>query len=155
MAPSSFKDSVVDEVRSRLPEVDEKVKEANYYNTIRFDLCLGAPFPTDAPRQLYLDHAIVHETSESYQEAMIDHLESGGEPSKSMPFRRMEASKQRRFGELIALTKHLEKQRMLDFQPFFIFPIVLGYLNEDATKMVRWMHTVMNKCVATQTMESS
>ena len=71
LPPSSLKDAIIDEVRSRLPEVDEKVKEANYYNTIRFDLCLGASFPTDAPRQLYLDHAIVHETSESYQEAMM------------------------------------------------------------------------------------
>ena len=52
MPPSGFKDAVIDEVRSRLPEVDEKVKEANYYNTIRFDLCLGASFPTDSPRQL-------------------------------------------------------------------------------------------------------
>jgi len=67
LPPNALKDSVIDEVRSRLPEVDEKVKEANYYNTIRFDLCLGAPFPTDAPRQLYLDHAIVHETSESQE----------------------------------------------------------------------------------------
>ena len=78
-------------------------------------------------------------------------LEGGEEPSKSIPFRRTEAAKQRRFGALITLTKHLEKQRVLDFQPFFLFPIIsaLGYLNEDATKMVRWMHTVMNKCVTT------
>src|SRR5579862_6050791 len=98
----------------------------------------GATFPTDAPRQIYLDHAIVHETSESYQEAVIDQLDGGGEPTKSMPFRRMEASKQRRFNALISLFKHLEKQRVLDFQPTFLFPVVsaLGYLNEDATKMM-------------------
>src|SRR5438445_12696143 len=100
MPPSAFKDSTIEEVRTRLPEIDEKVKEANYYNTIRFDLCLGAPFPTDSPRHLYLDHAIVHETSESYQESVIAHLEGGEDPSKSMPFRRTEAAKQRRFGAL-------------------------------------------------------
>ena len=39
---------------------------------------------------------------------------------------------------------------MLDFQPFFLFPIVsaLGYLNEDAEKMMKWMSTVMNKCIS-------
>ena len=74
------------------------------------------------------------------------------EPSKSMPFRRTELAKKRRFGALIAVIKHLEKQRVLDFQPFFLFPVIsaLGYLNEDATKMRKWMHTVMNKCVASQ-----
>jgi len=82
---------------------------------------------------------------------MIAHMEGGEEPSKSIPFRRTEAAKQRRFGALITATKHLEKQRMLDFQPFFLFPIIsaLGYLNQDATKMVKWMHTVMNKRVTT------
>jgi len=148
MAPSALKESVIDEVRSRLPKLDESKAESN--NTIRFDLCMGAPFPTDAPRQLWLDHAIVHECSDSYQESVIDHLESGGEPTKSLPFRRMETSKQRRFRALIALANHLEKLRMLDFQPFFLFPIVsaLGYLNEDAEKMMKWMSTVMNKCIS-------
>ena len=81
---------------------------------------------------------------------MIDHLDGGGEPAKSMPFRRMETGKQRRFEALISLAKHLDKQRVLDFQPFFLFPVVsaLGYLNEDSTKMMRWMSTVLNRCVA-------
>ena len=79
---------------------------------------------------------------------MIDHLDGDGEPSKSMPFRR-ETAKQRRFGALISLVKYLEKQRILDFQPSFLFPVIsaLGYMNEDATKMMKWMSTVMNKCV--------
>ena len=151
LPPSALKDAVIDEVRTRLPEVDEKVKEANYYNTIRFDLCLGASFPADSPRQFYLDHVIVHETSESYQDAMIAHLEGGEEPTKSMPFRRAETAKHRRYCGLMDLTKHLEKQRVLDFQPSFLFPVIsaLGYVNEDAVKMTRWMHTVMNKCVTT------
>ena len=66
-----------------------------------------------------------------------------------MPFRRTETATQRRFGALISLTRHLERQRILDFQPFFLFPVIsaLGYLNQDATKMVRWMRTVRNKSV--------
>ena len=52
------------------PKSTDDKKEANA-NIIRFDLCLAASFPTDAPRELWLDHAIVHETSESYQGAVI------------------------------------------------------------------------------------
>ena len=46
----------------------------------------------------------------------------------------MESSKDRRFKSLINIAKHLQKQRLLDFQPSFLFPIVsaLGYLNADA-----------------------
>ena len=94
------------------------------------------------------DHVIVHETSLSYQEAVITHLEEGaGDPTKSLPFRRSETSKQRRFAALIPLANHLLKQRILDFQPFFMFPVIsaLGYLNEDADKMSKWMSAVMNK----------
>ena len=47
------------------------------YNTIRFDLRMAAPFPLDLPRELWLDHAIVHETAGSYRESVLDHLEDG------------------------------------------------------------------------------
>ena len=105
-------------------------------------------FPADAPRELWLDHVIVHESSLSYQEAVIALLEGGAEDlTKSLPFRRSESSKQRRFAALIPLANHLLKQRILDFQPFFLFPVIsaLGYLNEDADKMTKWMSAVMNK----------
>jgi len=58
MTPGALKESVISEVRSRLPPVDEDKKEANA-NVIRFDLSLAASFPADAPRELWLDHAIV------------------------------------------------------------------------------------------------
>ena len=74
MAPSATKDSVLDEIRERIPKLDEG--QIEYNNTIRFDLRLSAPFPFDSPQQLWIDHGIVHETSESYQESMV-HLESG------------------------------------------------------------------------------
>ena len=44
MHPSARKDSVLEEIRSRLPEVEESKDEAQN-NTIRFDLRLAASFP--------------------------------------------------------------------------------------------------------------
>ena len=152
MHPSALKESVLDEIRSRMPVVSESKIEASN-NTIHFDLCMAAPFPHDCPRELWLDHAIVQETSESYQEGVLSHLEEGKEISKSPPFRRMEQSKQRRYAALIPIVKHLLKLRILDFQPFFLFPVIssLGYLNEDAFKMVKWMNTVLNQTLSSVT----
>ena len=109
---------MLDEIRERIPKLDEG--QIEYNNTIRFDLCLSAPFPFDSPQQLWIDHGIVHETSESYQESMVQHLESGLAALSGEPFRRMESSKDRRFKSLINIAKHLQKQRLLDFQPSFL-----------------------------------
>ena len=65
MPSSALQEAVIAEVRSRLPVVDEEKKESQ--NLIRFDLCLGAPFPYDAPQQLWLDHGILQDTAESYR----------------------------------------------------------------------------------------
>ena len=147
LPPGALQESVIAEVRSRLPAVDDEKKESQ--NTIRFDLCLGAPFPIDAPRQLWLDHAIVQETATSYQDDVVAYLEGSDNPTKSPAFRRMETAKQRRFRALITIAKHLQKQRLIDFQPFFLFPVVssLGFLNDDAETMMKWMSTVLNKCI--------
>jgi hypothetical protein len=147
LPPGALQESVIAEVRSRLPAVDDEKKESQ--NTIRFDLCLGAPFPIDAPRQLWLDHVIVQETATSYQDDVVAYLEGSDNPTKSPAFRRMETAKQRRFRALITIAKHLQKQRLIDFQPFFLFPVVssLGFLNDDAETMMKWMSTVLNKCI--------
>ena len=80
----------------------------------------------------WLDHVIVHETSESYQGPVL------------------EQNKQRRYAALIPIVNHLMKLKVLDFQPFFLFPVIstLGYLNEDATKMVKWMNSVLNQTLS-------
>ena len=59
----------------------------------------------------------------------------------------METTKQRRFAALIPLANYLLKNNVLDFQPFFLFPVMsaLGYLNQDAVAMTKWMSAVMNK----------
>ena len=48
MAPSALKESVIDEVRGRMPKSDEDKDMANN-NTMRFDLCMVASFPIDWP----------------------------------------------------------------------------------------------------------
>ena len=52
----------------------------------------------------------------------------------------------KRYAALIPVVKHLVKLHILDFQPFFLFPVVsaLGLLNDHGTKMQKWMHTVLN-----------
>ena len=150
LPPSALKESVIDEIRSRLPSSEEGKHNANN-NTIRFDLRMAAPFPLDLPRELWLDHAIVHETAGSYRESVLDHLEDGKGLLQTLPFRRAEQSKRRRYAALIPVVKHLVKLHILDFQPFFLFPVVsaLGFLNDDATKMQKWMHTVLNHSLST------
>lgn len=135
MAPNARRESVISEVRSRLPELKDDAKAVN--NMLRFDLCMGAAFPADAPKELWLDHAIVHETSESYRTHVIEDLDGDGDPMKSYPFRRVQETKQRKYRALTATATHLLKQKLLDFQPFFLFPLIsaLGYLNEDAIKV--------------------
>ena len=66
-------------------EEDEgKEKEKEGLSIIRFDLCLAGTVPYDAPKELWMDHAIVQETAQSYQAEMITHLE-GGERDESLP----------------------------------------------------------------------
>ena len=118
MTPSAVQEATISEIRSRLPVVDEKTESQNL---IRFDLCLEAPFPVDAPRHLYVDHAIVHETAASYQDEVVAYLQGADDPMKNPAFRRTELAKQRRFRSLMAIANHLQKQKALDFQPFFLF----------------------------------
>ena len=128
--------------------MDEKHDEGK--GTIRFDLRLAAPFPADLPRELWIDHAIVQETAASYQASVLQHLDDKKDIALSLPFQRMESSKQRRYAALISITKHLLKLRILDFNPFFLFPVIshLGYLNKDAIQTSKWMSTVLNDSLA-------
>jgi hypothetical protein len=148
MPPSALQESVIAEVRSRFPVVDEEKKASQ--NVIRFDLCLGAPFPINAPRQMWLDHVIVQETADSYQEAVIASLQGPQEPTRSSAFRTRETAKHRRFRALMAIANHLHKQHVLDFQPVFAFPVVssLGFINNDCEQMMKWMSAVLNKCIS-------
>jgi hypothetical protein len=104
------KDAVVAEIRDRLANLEYKieekeekgVKEKDGLKIIRFDLCLASNVSIDAPKELWMDHAIVQETaSSSYQDDMVEHLESGGQTSRSPAFRRIEQMKERKYRPLL------------------------------------------------------
>jgi hypothetical protein len=127
-------------------EKEERVKEKDGLKIIWFDLCLASNVPIDAPKELWMDHAIVQETASSYQDDMVEHLESGGQTSRSPAFRRIEQMKERKYRPLLPVAKHLVSLRALDFKPFFQFPVIssLGYLNPASEEMVKWMRTIFN-----------
>ena len=108
---------------------------------IRFDLCLPGTQPADAPRELWLDHAIVHETSTSYQAPVLRHLRAGGKPALSYPFKKAEGDKRGRFGGLMKVAERLSREGYLGFKPFFLFPVVSsrGSMNADMTKTLKWI----------------
>jgi hypothetical protein len=160
MVPSVKKDAIVEEIRTRIEiaaeskaeekkeeEDDEKEKEG--LSIIRFDLCLAGTTPYDAPKELWMDHAIVQETAQSYQADMLAHLQDGQETSRSPAFQRIEKMKERKYRPLLPIAKHLMRIRALDFQPFFLNPVIssLGYLNLDAENMVKWMQGTFNQAL--------
>jgi hypothetical protein len=154
MKPSATKDAVVGDLRERLANLEYRIeekevkeaKEKEGLKIIRFDLCLASTVPADAPKELWMDHAIVHETANSYQDDMLEHLRKGGETSRSPAFQRIEKMKERKYRPLLPVANHLVSLRALDFKPFFRFPVIssLGYLNFDAEEMVKWMKAIFN-----------
>ena len=58
-------DEKIARLKSLFPTTRSGATGKDTGGVIRFDLCLRGTQPTDAPRSLYLDHAIVHETSDS------------------------------------------------------------------------------------------
>ena len=57
--------------------------------------------------------------------------------------------KERKYRPLLPVAKHLTRIRALDFQPFFLNPVIssLGYLNLDAASMVKWMQGTFNQAL--------
>ncbi len=118
-----LKDLVIGEVRARMPVVPE-MKDNAANSTIRFDLKLAAPFPYDMPLQLWMDHGITQETCDSYRKDVLAQLLDGHDINKTIAFSRMESSKRRRFVGIMTVTKHVKKLGLLDFNPFFLFPVI-------------------------------
>ena len=86
----------------------------------------------------------VHETSESYQESMVQHLESGLAALSGEPFRRMESSKDRRFKSLINIAKHFRNNDYFNHLSCSVVS-ALGYLNVDAQNLTKFMSMVFNR----------
>ena len=139
--PSRERDEKVARIKSLFPTTRSGATPKDIGGVIRFDLCLTGTQPTDAPRALYLDHAIVHETSDSYQVRVLRHLQAGRTACLSVPFKKAEGEKKGRFGGLIKVAERLAREGFLGFSPFFLFPVVstLGCMNVDMTKLLNWI----------------
>ena len=139
--PSRERDEKVARIKALFPTTRSSTTASDTGGVIRFDLCLPGTKPADAPRQLWLDHAIVHETSDSYQTRVLRHLQAGKSASLSMPFKRAEGEKKGRFGGLMRVAERLSKEGFLGFSPFFLFPVVStrGCMNADMIKLLKWI----------------
>jgi hypothetical protein len=112
---------------------------------VRFDLKLvtGAP---DSPKELWIDHAIVHETCSTYATDVLRFLEASADndPSCSNAFTKKLMEKKRRYEVVMSTTDRLLGARRLYTQPEFLFPVIssLGFLNDH---MVRLLKTIYEK----------
>jgi len=95
-APGRARDEKITRIKGLFPATRSGADHADANGVIRFDLCLPGALPADAPRELWLDHAIVHETSDSYRSAVLRHIRGGRKPAHSGPFRKAEAEKRGR-----------------------------------------------------------
>jgi hypothetical protein len=110
---------------------------------LRFDMRFPSFKPIDRPREVWFDHAIVHETSQSYATDVLKFLQASekNKPADSVAFTKMYRSKTRRYAALRAVADRLNEERKLPFQPQFLYPIVssLGFINDDMRKLMKCM----------------
>jgi len=128
-------------IREEFPRNPATTDEGNC--AIRFDLRLPLTKPEDRPREIWLDHAIVHESASSYAEGVLKFLESAKEnqPGDSPAFVKMQQKKSRHYAALIEVAERLLTNHRLCFQPKFLFPVVssLGFLNKDMQQLMKIM----------------
>jgi hypothetical protein len=64
MPPSDGREEMIRRVKAKFPD-------GTVSGVVRFDLSLMGSEPEDVPRSVWLDHAIVHETSASYRDGVL------------------------------------------------------------------------------------
>lgn len=152
LVPSRRKDEQVRELRAKVLAFGEKgdrgeAKAAG--GVVRFDLSLPGVVPVDAPTGLWLDHAIVHESSASYQTKVLEFLrtDKSGSPGESFAFEKQVKDKRNRFKGVIEVASRLTKDKVLGFQPVFLFPVFssMGFFNQDVTRLVSWLEDMFRK----------
>jgi hypothetical protein len=136
-----MRNAELDQLRERFPPPVEEKDDGN--GVIRFDLKFPTSNPMDCPRELWFDHAIVHETSPTYAEDTLRFLEAKitNLPENGPAFQKIVGSKRRRYGALITVVQQLAKDRKLNFQPTFLFPVIssLGFMNEDMIELQKFI----------------
>jgi len=99
--------------------------------------------PEDCPRELWFDHAIVHETSPSYVQDTLRVLKDDEERevSAGKAFQKMLTKKKAKYSSLVSVANRLSKEHKLDAQPFFLIPIIssLGFMNNDFRELVKFV----------------
>ena len=112
-------------------------------NTIHFDLRLPLSKPVDHPREIWLDHAVVNESSNSYAKDVLKFLEASkdNQPELSPAFLKMKKKKENHYNCLIAVAERLHAEHKLQFKPDFLFPVIstFGFYNEDMKKLLKVM----------------
>ena len=110
---------------------------------IRYDLKLPAGGPPDYPFEMWVDHAIVHETSPTYADDLLRFLRGPkkGKLIEGPAFRKMQQKKTNKYAALSATVNRLSAEHHLDFQPHFLFPTIssLGFLNSDFVTMNKFI----------------
>jgi hypothetical protein len=119
------------------------VKGGDQNSVVRFDLKFSAGTPTDCPRELWFDHAIVNETSITYADNTLRYLENEdhGDLTDGPAFSKMKNKKAAKYSALVDVAKRLSDDRKLDTQPSFLTPIIssLGYMNSDFDALIKFM----------------
>lgn len=109
--------------------------------SIRFDLRFPLTKPLDRPREVWFDHAIVHDSAGSYVADVLKFLQAAeaNQPESSPAFLKMQGKKARHYSSLIAVTERLLADHKLSFQPKFLFPVIssLGFLNKDMRQLMK------------------
>ena len=110
-------------------------------SVIRFDLKLSTSTPIEKPREYWIDHAIVQETSPTHAMETLKHLEAKNTNliETSPAFQKTYGAKQRGYSALLDVLNRLKEERKLKSQPEILFPVVssLGYMNADMAKLIK------------------
>jgi hypothetical protein len=100
--------AAIEAVRKEFPAPRSAAVENDTNNaSIRFDLKFPADGP-DCPFEMWFDHAIVQETSETYADDLLAFLRGGEGRFESGPaFRKMQQKKKNKYAALIATVERL------------------------------------------------
>ena len=130
-------------LRERFPEAVKDADDDDDGNkgVIRFDLKFPVAVKDGKPREIWIDHAIVQETSPTHAENTLKFLQEAitNLPENSPAFTKTYGGKVRRYKALIDVVNRLAEERKLKFQPTFLYPIVssLGYMNDDMKTVLK------------------
>ena len=128
-------------LREQFPDAVNVDDDDGNKGVIRFDLKFPIVVKDGKPRELWIDHAIVQETSPTHAADTLDFLQEDVNhlPENSPAFTKTYGGKDRRYKALIEVVNRLVEERKLKFQPTFLYPIVssLGYMNDDMNVLLK------------------